>query len=130
MIQKDNKIQLFIDKSGFNKIINTIIEVINETDPDLQADIKSGNITITKNNNWEHWICSIGCVDDHVSIFMYKGILLKDPKKKLIGSSGRVLRRIEIHSIEEIDHDYIRYLLKQAIKKQLAMPSPFIDNSR
>ena len=129
MIQKDSKIKMFIDKSGFDKIINTIIDVINETDPNLQAEIKSDNITITKDNNWEHWICSIGCADDHVNLFLHKGALLKDPKDKLLGS-GRVLRRIEIRQEDEIDRECVCDLLKQAIEKQLEVPIILSNNSR
>lgn len=127
MIKKSSDIQAFVKKSGYQKIMDCLIDVINKVDPDLDATIQQDKIVITKNENWEHWISSIAGDSDHVNLFLQKGKLLKDHHKKLIGK-GTVMKRLEIHHIDEINEECICDYLKQAIEKQFEVPMLYTNH--
>lgn len=99
------------------ELATTLIFYIMESNPEFDCEVKWDQITFTLNQNWHHWIIGVSESKKGINFNFHKGALLKDPRKILKGS-GSHLRTIKYHYKEQIDPDYLKRLIKSAIKKQ------------
>jgi hypothetical protein len=90
------------------QIAQKVVNIIRET---LPKEIK-------EEEKWEIpvWYPVIGILDTKkfVSLWLWKGGHIKDPKKKLVGD-GKHMKRWPIHKNEDLDEAYLRQLLIDSI---------------
>ncbi|MEL7003473.1 MAG: DUF1801 domain-containing protein [Bacteroidota bacterium] len=61
--------------------------------------------------------CHIPIYSKHLNLGFNKGTVLTDPEQRLKGT-GKLIRHIPVSSIENIDNQYVKGLLQQAIQLQ------------
>ncbi len=95
------------------KIAKAVWTLARSARSDWQEGIKWGNPTL--------WITKKPIVaifayegKDYVNVWFFHGTKLKDPKKRLEGT-GKGLRHIKVHSVQEIDTKYFLNLIWQSI---------------
>lgn len=90
------------------KIAKRIQKIIKETLPKNFKDEEKWGIPA--------WYPVIGILDTKkfVSIWLWQGANVKDPKKKLVGD-GKSFKRWPIHTMEELDEAYLKKLLLDSV---------------
>lgn len=90
------------------EIAQKLVEIIQTTLPDSYKPVSKWGIPV--------WWPIVGILDTKkfVSIWLWQGGKIVDPKKKLVGD-GKSFKRYPIHSLDELDEKYIRKLLKESL---------------
>lgn len=94
-----------------------IMEIINLSHPDIEAEMRWGKPTFGLNGDFHHWICSVQVLKNKVSLTFHFGGLLCDEKNRLIAGTSRFLRKIEYKSLDSIDEDEIKSFIQKAVEK-------------
>jgi hypothetical protein len=94
-----------------------LIAVVLEALPDAEHARKWGRLTITREDDWHHWIGAVSATKDEVKLHLHKGALLSDPGGLMKGS-GQYVRAIAFRAPEEIDADVLAGVLKEAAARQ------------
>jgi len=118
----NQKVTAYVEASPshFQGLINGLIEIICEAEPQMEADIKWNRITFTRNGDWHHWICGIERSKKYVSFVFHEGALLEDESRILQGT-GQYVRHFRMTSPAEIPRKELVDLIKQAVLKQTDM---------
>jgi len=100
-------------KEMINKLSSTILQANNQ----LTQDIKWNRLTFALNEDYHHWICSIGITKKAIALYFHFGGLLEDKYKILISGESKFLRKIEYKTLEDINDKFIKDYILQAISK-------------
>lgn len=101
----------YLDKisARHRELVERLDALIHEAEPGLQCGLKWGNLTY----GHQHNVCAFISHGDHINLQLWCGAELKDPGQRLKGS-GKKMRHIKITTIEDIEENYFRELLRQA----------------
>lgn len=90
------------------EIAKRIVKIIQETLPKNIKDEKKWGIPV--------WYPIVGILDTKkfVSIWLWQGAKVNDPKRVLVGD-GKSFKRWPIHTLEELDEKYLKQLLKESV---------------
>ena len=81
---------------------------------------KWGQLTFTRDGDWQHWICAISPGKKAVRLTFHKGALLDDPHDAMEGE-GRYVRAIRFQATDEIDPDLVAPIIREAVARQTEM---------
>ena len=96
-------------KPEFRGIVEVLRDLVKKAVPDLSEQIKWGQPCYIGKEN----VCYIAAMTSWVNLGFFRGAELKDPKGLLEGS-GKGMRHIKVHKVENIDSDAITALIKQS----------------
>ncbi len=91
-------------------IVQALRELVLETSPYLQEQVKWRNATYTRKGN----VCWIIIYKDHTDFGFFRGTELKDPKKLLEGT-GKGLRHVKLWAPEDVKPADLKPLIENAI---------------
>lgn len=97
-------------QSPQKEIVQALRKLVLETGPVLEEKVKWRNPTYTRKGNVS-WLI---VYKDHVDLGFFRGTDLPDPKKLLEGT-GKGLRHVKIHSLEDVKPKDLKPLIKAAI---------------
>lgn len=101
------EIQEYIDKqkSPQKEICTELRKIVLKTFPEIEEEMRWGVPVYGKDKYY------IGALRDHVNMgFKIEG--LSNSEKKLFEGSGKTMRHIKLHSVEDIDENEIVRLMK------------------
>src|SRR5712692_2937015 len=96
-------------KPELRKIAEQLRSIVKKTTPKLVEEMKWGFPSYSGTEN----VCSIMVTRAWVDLSFFRGVDLDDPKGLLEGS-GKIMRHIKIHKLEDIDVSSIAGLVRQA----------------
>jgi hypothetical protein len=99
-------------------IVERIDAAIHSASPDLDREVKWGQLTYARDGDFHHWICAIKITKNFVGLSFHFGGLLDDPAGILIAGGSKFLRKIEYRRAEEVDGGVIRDFVAQAVVKR------------
>jgi hypothetical protein len=105
---------------AWRSTVAELIDVILGELPDARHELKWGQLTFTRDGDWDHWICAISPTKGAVKLVIHKGSLLDDPQGAMEGT-GRYRRSISFRAPEEVDRDLVAPILRQAADRQTEM---------
>lgn len=114
----NNKVEWFLQDILFQspenyRIIESIRKIFNDSNSDLEEDIKYGGLVF----KLEHTLMGgIFVYSKHISIEFSFGAELPDPDKLLEGK-GKKRRHIKIHQIQDIKDKHVTYFVGNAVGK-------------
>lgn len=108
----------------FKDLVIKLIDIINQSSVSFDSAIKWKQLTFTTGQDFHHWIIAISQTKKHIGLNFHFGGLLNDYKNRFSKGTSKFLRKIEIKNESDIDSEYFKFLIKQAIEKR----DYFIDN--
>ncbi len=98
----EHEINTYIEQKPeiLQKIAIRLMDAINLSHSDMEAEMRWGKPTFGLNGDFHHWICSIQILKNKVSLTFHFGGLLCDEKNRLIAGSSKFLRKIEYERLE------------------------------
>jgi len=90
-------------------LIRDLDNLILNAAPQLTASLKWGHLTYHHTKN----VCSLISHKQYLNLQLWAGAALNDPRHLLTGK-GKQMRHIQIKTAADIDHDYIKQLVRQA----------------
>lgn len=114
-----NGISTYLEQKPENvKIIaKRLVEIIQSSNPDMNAEMKWGKPTFGLNGDFHHWICAVQILKNKVSLIFHFGGLLNDEKKRFIAGTSKFLRKLEYDNLESIDREEILLFIERAVEK-------------
>ena len=113
----DKKILEYIEKqkSPLKEIILRIRDIFYDTIPDCREKSKWGVITFADDKFY------LGVVNDRIHVgFSVNG--LSHDEIQILDGSGKTMRHIKIRSLEEIDEEKLKDLIKLVLAKAVCKP--------
>jgi len=102
---------------NYKEIVSTISSAVLKTNNQITEDIKWKKLTFVLNDDFHHWLCQINCTKKAVALYFHFGGLLNDKHNVFITGESKFLRKIEYHSINDVDKEIIKDYVLQAIAK-------------
>lgn len=88
-------------------------QIINETGPELEEEVKWGAAVWVKNGN----VTSVCALKDHVKMNFFKGATIADPDKLFnTGLDAKNTRAIDFYKDDKINEPALKELVKRAIE--------------
>ncbi len=96
-------------------ILSRVREIIHETAPQVEEKIKWG----TPSFEYKGLMMSMVAFKNFAAVWFHKGVLFDDPRGLLEASSEstKSMRKYPISSMEELDEEGLRGLIKEAVAK-------------
>lgn len=108
-----NSVQQFFERlTGWQReMCQKLHDLVQETAPELTVGIKWSRPVYALNGQ----VCYLQAHSSHINVGFWRGAELDDPKGLLAGT-GKSMRHVKIKRDEEIPHQALQALLRQAIK--------------
>ncbi|KAB2810203.1 DUF1801 domain-containing protein [Phaeocystidibacter luteus] len=119
MASAEEKVTAYIEKKGDGWKGSTLKELRSIlVSCDLEEGVKWGAPTYMNNGN----VASIAAFKNHVALWFYQGVFLKDPSQVLMSAneSTDALRQWRFVEGDELDRDLIKAYIEEAIENSLA----------
>lgn len=115
----NQKIETYLEQKpeALRTIATRLIEVIDNSHQDMEAEMRWGKPTFGLNGDFHHWICSVQVLKNKVSLTFHFGGLLCDEKNRFMVGTSKFLRKLEYENLESIDEEEIKRFIKMAVEK-------------
>ena len=101
----------------FAEIVTCLVEVIDHSPVKLDAAIKWRQLTFALQGDFHHWICAISVTKKSVGLVFHYGGLLSDTGGIFRSGESKFLRKIEYHTIADVDSAVVLDFIRQALEK-------------
>jgi len=101
----------------FAEIVTRLMSTIDSSPVRLDAAIKWKQLTFALQGDFHHWICAISITKKSVGLVFHYGGLLSDPGGIFHAGESKFFRKIEYHTIADVDHAVVLDFVRQAIEK-------------
>ncbi len=98
------------------KIIQRLRRLVKKALPALSEELKWGNPCYILDGNEN--ICCTYVVSNHVNLGFFRGVELKDPRKRLEGT-GKAMRHIKVRDLSDIDDKVVTEFVRQASARRM-----------
>ncbi len=95
------------------EVLKALRDLIKDTSPEITEAIKWGYPSF----GYKKDVCYLATQKNHVNFGFYEGGLLSDPQKLLEGT-GAKMRHIKIRTINDLQAEPMRELIREAMEKQ------------
>lgn len=103
--------------SEFKKIIERIVEIVENSGSDLDTAVKWKQLTFAIRGDFHHWICSIKKTKKFIGLNFHYGGLLDDKTNSFSVGTSRFLRKIEYRTLADVKEGVIQDFIAQALSK-------------